>query len=388
MPKEVAYFDYAATTPLDPDVLKAMLPFFSDSFGNPSSIHYAGQRAEAAVEQARSEVSTLLNANQYEITFTSGATESNNLVLRGLAHQRKAQTGATRLLTTAVEHLSVLRTCRQLETQEGYIVELLPIDSEGQVDVKQLSEYLREDTALVSAVYANNEIGTINPIAKIGTLCRERGIPFHTDAAQAANHLDLDVDELNVDFMTLGAHKFYGPKGVGVLYHRKYDPIISGQTGGSQEFGTRAGTHNVPSIIGFSESLQIARSMMSDFTAQIIPLRDKIIDTVLSQIPEVRLSGHRHHRLPNHASFVFKNVDTNQLLAALDVAGFACSSGSACKTGNPEPSPILLSLGYTPDWALGALRVTLGRKSSKIEVDAFLLALPSILERLRSEHLS
>jgi cysteine desulfurase len=188
MPREVAYFDYAATTPLDPDVLKAMLPFFSDSFGNPSSIHYAGQRAEAAVEQARSVVSTLLNANQYEITFTSGATESNNLALRSLAHQRKAQTGASRLLTTAVEHPSVLQTCRQLEAQEGYSVELLPIDTEGQVEVEQLSAFLREDTALVSAMYANNEIGTINPISKIGALCRERGIPFHTDAAQAANH--------------------------------------------------------------------------------------------------------------------------------------------------------------------------------------------------------
>jgi cysteine desulfurase len=243
-----------------------------------------------------------------------------------------------------------------------------------------------EDTALVSVVYANNEIGTINPIPKIGALCRERGIPFHTDAAQAANHLDLDINELNVDLMTLGAHKFYGPKGVGVLYHHKHNAIISGQTGGSQEMGTRAGTHNVPSIVGFSESLQIARSMQFEFTAQVLPLRDKIIDTILARIPEVELSGHRHYRLANHTSFVFKDVDSNQLLAALDVAGFACSSGSACKTGNPEPSPILLSLGFAPNWALGALRVTLGRQSSEVEVDAFIHALPGILERLRSEH--
>jgi cysteine desulfurase len=388
MPKDIAYFDYAATTPLDPDVLKAMLPFFSESFGNPSSVHHAGQRAEAAVEQARSTVSKLLNANQDEITFTSGATESNNIALRSIAHQSKAKTGATRLLTTAVEHPSVLHTCRQLETHEGYTVDLLPIDTKGRVKVDQLPKYIEEDTALVSVVYANNEIGTINPIPQIGAICRERGIPFHTDAAQAANHLDIDSAELSVDLMTLGAHKFYGPKGVGVLYHRKHNSIISGQTGGSQELGIRAGTHNVPSIVGFSESLQIARSMLADFTARVQPLRDKIIDTILAQIPEVELSGDRHNRLANHTSFVFNDIDSNQLLAALDVAGFACSSGSACKTGDPEPSPILLSLGYSPDWALGALRVTLGRKSSERAVDAFLHALPDILERLRSEHIS
>jgi cysteine desulfurase len=388
MSREIAYFDYAATTPLDSEVLKVMLPYFSESYGNPSSIHYAGQRADAAVEQARDDVSTLLNANNEEVIFTSGATESNNLAIRGLAHQRKADIGATRIATTAVEHPSVFQTCRQLEAQEEYSIDLLPVDSDGLVQVGQLNEILRDDTALVSVVYANNEIGTINPIAEIGALCQERGIPFHTDAAQAANHLELDVEELNIDLMTLGAHKFYGPKGVGVLYHRGRESFIAAQTGGSQEFGNRAGTHNVPSIVGFAKSLLIARSMMSEFTPQMTIWRNAIIEATLANVPDGILTGHRQRRLANHVSFAFKNIDSNQLLAALDMAGFACSSGSACKTGDPEPSPILLALGIEAEWALGALRITLGRGSTESKVDGLLAALPDILNRLRSRHLA
>ncbi|TFH35329.1 MAG: cysteine desulfurase, partial [Anaerolineales bacterium] len=269
MSSHLAYFDFAATTPLDPEVLQAMMPYFSEDYGNPSSIHLAGQRAEAAVEQSRMSVASCINAKSDEVTFTSGATESNNLALRGLALRAREQRGATHILTTAVEHPSVIQTCRQLEKQWGFVLEMLPIDEYGRVGIDGLQAHLRDDTALVSVVYANNEIGTINPIAELGTLCQERGIPFHSDAAQAANHLTLDVDRLHVDLMTLGAHKFYGPKGVGVLYHRQQQPFVSAQTGGNQEFGTRAGTHNVPSVVGFAKALEIARSLEPELTPRL-----------------------------------------------------------------------------------------------------------------------
>ena len=387
MSSKVAYFDYAATTPLDPDVLEVMLPYFRDDYGNPSSIHLAGQRAERAVEQARIDVASQINSDAQKITFTSGATESNNLALRGLALKEKERRGASRILTTAVEHPSILETCRQLEQQWGFTLEWLPIDTSGRVQVDGLQDHIHEDTALVSVIYANNEIGTINPISEIGVLCRERGIPFHCDAAQSANHLPLDVELLNVDLMTLGSHKFYGPKGVGVLYHRQLKPFVAAQTGGSQEFGTRAGTHNVPAIVGFAKSLEIARSIQHELTPRLESWRDEIIATTESTIPDAILTGHRHLRLPNHISFAFKHIDSNQLLAALDMSGFACSSGSACKTGNPEASPVLLALGLDPDWALGPLRITLGRATTESLVESLMHTLPGILVRLRSQHI-
>jgi cysteine desulfurase len=386
MSTNVDYFDYAATTPLDPIVFEAMMPYFSESFGNPSSIHRAGQRADAAVEASRRSVATQLNAKLDEIVFTSGATESNNLALRGIAFQRKENRGATTIYTTAVEHPSVHQTCTYLASQFGFSLEYLPIDSTGRIQVDLLPDVLHDDTALVSVVYANNEIGTVNPVAEIGSLCRARGIPFHTDAAQAANHLLLDVDQLNVDFMTLGAHKFYGPKGVGVLFHRHNHPFIASQTGGNQEYGNRAGTHNVPSIVGFGKALELARSLRNELTPRLESWRNEIIHGIEATIPASRLTGHRHQRLANHASFSFKGVDSNQLLAALDLAGYACSSGAACKTGNPEPSPILLALGLEPDWALGALRITLGRGTTKSMVDKFIGEFPEIMQRLRAQH--
>ncbi len=379
-----AYFDYAATTPLDPAVLQVMLPFFSDEYGNPSSIHHAGQRAEAAIEESRARVASLLNATPEEITFTGGATESNNLAIRSIARRRREDHGYTRIVTTPVEHPSVLQTCRDLESAEGFELELLPIDSTGRVLTDQLEDHLEDGTALVSVVYANNEIGTINPIEMIGRVCHARRIPLHIDSAQAANHLDLDVDKLKVDAMTLGAHKFYGPKGVGVLYHRKGLLLSPIQTGGSQEFGTRAGTHNVPSIVGFAESFEKARALQLELTPRLTSLRDRIIDTIPREVPDTILTGHRSHRLANHASFAIHGVDSNQLLAALDVSGFACSSGSACKTGNPEPSAILMALGLEPDWALGALRITLGRGTTDAQVEDLLRILPDIVARLRS----
>jgi len=380
---EKIYLDYAATTPVDQRVLAAMLPYFSEIFGNTSSVHTFGQQAEAALEQARETVAAQLNASPKEIIFTSCGSESDNLALRGAALAARRQHSADHILISPVEHHAVLRTAQQLARLHGFEVEYLPVDESGMVDPQAVAERLRPTTAVVSVMYANNEIGTIYPIEAIGRICRERGIPFHTDAVQAAAYLPADVQALNVDLMALGAHKFYGPKGVGVLYVRQDTPIVPVLTGGSQEFGLRAGTHNTPDIAGMAEALRLAQSERQERQAHVQPLRDRLIGRVLEDIPEARLTGHLSARLPNHASFVFRGVDGNALLMLLDVAGFACSSGSACKTGDPEPSEVLTALGLSRDWALGSLRVTLGTGTTPEQIDAFLSALPELVAKAR-----
>ncbi|HJS29079.1 MAG TPA: aminotransferase class V-fold PLP-dependent enzyme, partial [Anaerolineales bacterium] len=258
-----------------------------------------------------------------------------------------------------------------------------PVSSDGQIDPVEVERRLKGNTCLVSVIYANNEIGTVNPVAEIGRVCRERGIPFHTDALQAALSLELNVDLLSLDLASLGAHKFYGPKGVGVLFIRKGISIQPIQTGGEQESGMRGGTLNVPSIVGMAVALKIARQELSEFTAWIEPLRDRLVARILASVPESQMTGHPVDRLPYHASFVFKDIDGNLLLNLLDSAGFACSSGSACKTGSPAPSDVLLATGLSPDWALGSLRVTLGRWTTEEDVEAFCDTLPEIVERGR-----
>lgn len=377
------YLDYAATTPVDARVAEAMQPFFGEHFGNPSSVHLFGQRAEAAVENARERVAEVLQCQPQEIVFTACGTESDNLALRGAAFAARQTRGANHLLVSPVEHHAVSHTAQQLADLHGFELEMLPVDSYGQVHPDQVEARLREDTALVSVIYANNEIGTINPIARIGRICQERGIPFHSDAVQAGAYLALNVQSLNVDLMALGAHKFYGPKGVGVLYIRSGTAYTPTMTGGGQEEGRRAGTQNVPFIVGLAEALMIAKAERAKLLSQVIPLRDQLISQVLETIPDSQLSGHPSQRLPNHASFVLQGVDGNALLAALDVEGFACSSGSACKTGSPEPSEVLTALGYDDDWALGSLRVTLGRGTTKADIQRFLVTLPGLVERMR-----
>ncbi len=377
------YLDYAATTPVDPRVLEAMRPYFADSFGNPSSVHRYGQAAEAAVDSAREAVASVLGCRPDEIIFTSCGSEADNLALRGTALARREQTGATRILTARTEHHAVSKTAEQLKKYYGFQVEWLEVDEHGCVTSEAVKKILNEQAALVSVMYANNEIGTVNPIREIAALCREHGVPFHTDAVQAAAYLDVDVSVLGVDLLSLGAHKLYGPKGVGALYVRKGTKLVPHLTGGGQEFGLRAGTHNVPYIVGFAEALHLAKEERERRIGHVQPLRDHILGRVLEEIPDSRLTGHPAERLPNHASFVFKNVDGNLLLTLLDASGFACSSGSACKTGNPEPSEVITSLGFSHDWALGSLRVTLGKDTQPVEVDAFLQALPSLVERAR-----
>jgi cysteine desulfurase len=383
-PKASIYLDYAASTPLDERVLEAMLPYFSQDFGNPSSVHVYGQRAEAAVEAARQTIADIVNAHPDEIIFTSGGSESDNLALRGVALASREARGANHLLISPVEHDAVTQTAEQLVRLHAFELEYLPVDEFGRVAPADVAARLRPETALVSVIYANNEIGSFNPIAEIAARCRERGIPLHTDAVQAAAHLPVDVQELGIDLLSLGAHKFYGPKGVGTLYLRKGTGILPGQTGGGHEFGLRAGTPNTPYIVGMARAFELTQSALEQATKRLSDLRDHIIRGILASIPDSKLTGHPTERLPNHASFVFRGVDGNALLMLLDAAGFACSSGSACKTGDPAPSGVLLALGLSNDWALGSLRVTVGTPTTDADVDSFLSALPELVEKTRS----
>lgn len=377
------YFDFAATTPVDERVLAAMLPYFREDFGNPSSIHRYGQTAEAAVDDARRILAQCLNCQSDEIVFTANGTESDNLALRGAAMAARLKRGANHILISPVEHHAVSVTARQLADAYGFEVEMLPVDSFGRVDPEKLASRLREDTAVVSVIYANNEIGTVNPIADLAAVCREKQIPFHTDAVQAAGYLSLNTATLLVNLMSIGAHKFYGPKGVGALYVRRGTTLLSTQTGGKQENGLRAGTQNVPYLVGMAEALRLAQTELPTRYEKVRILRDRLVGRVLEEIPGTFLTGHPEQRLPNHASFVFEGVDGNTLLMMLDGAGFACSSGSACKTGSPEPSDVLLALGLSPQLALGSLRVTLGKDSTPDEVERFADVLPDLVAKVR-----
>ena len=379
---ERTYLDYAATTPVDERVLAAMLPYFREVFGNPSSVHFYGQQAEAALEDARQQVARLLHARAEEIVFTACGTESDNLALRGVTWALREK-NRKHILISPVEHHAVLHTAGQLRRLDDLDVEELPVDEYGRVSPEDVAAMIRPDTALVSVIYANNEIGTVNPIAEIGAVCRQRGVAFHTDAVQAAAHLPMDVESDRVDLLSIGAHKFYGPKGIGALYVRRGTPILPTQTGGKQENALRAGTQNIPYIIGLAEAFRLAQEGCLERARRMIPLRDHLIGTVLEEIPRARLTGHPTERLPNHASFVFEGVDGNTLLQMLDVAGFACSSGSACKTGSPQPSEVLTAIGLSRSWALGSLRVTIGQHTTPEEIESFLQVLPDIIERVR-----
>jgi cysteine desulfurase len=379
----MVYLDYSATTPVDPRVVDAMTPYFSTSFGNPSSVHRYGQVAEAAVDSARETVASVLHCSPGEIVFTSCGSESDNLAIRGAAYAMREKTGARWILASRAEHPAVVKTLLHLEKYEGFLIEWLDVDEQGRVTPEIVSSAICDNTAIVSVMYANNEIGTINPIKEIADVCRNHNILLHTDAVQAAAYLPVDVRALGVDMMSLGAHKFYGPKGIGALYVRKGTPLVSHLTGGGQEFNLRAGTQNVPYIVGFAEALRLTNEERNQRVTHVQPLRDRILGSVLETIPDARLTGPMEARLPHHASFAFKGVDGNLLLTLLDAAGFACSSGSACKTGNPEPSDVMNAIGLSRDWGLGSLRVTLGVQTTAADVDAFLGALPGLVEKAR-----
>jgi cysteine desulfurase len=377
------YLDHAATTPLDPRVTAAMEPYWREQFGNPTSLHRYGQAAAAALEGARRDVAGILGCLAEELSFTGGGSESDNLALRGVALAQRKRAGKNHLITSPVEHHAVGHTMTQLRDDFGYDLTVLPVDGRGCVDPDDVRRAIRPDTALISVMLANNEIGTIEPLAAIGAVAREHGVPLHTDAVQAGGQLPLDVDALHVDLLSLSAHKFYGPKGVGVLYVRRGTPFVSTLTGGGHEGGRRAGTQNVPGIVGLASALSLATAERAAHTAHYRAMRDRLIAGVLAAVPDTRLTGHPLERLPNHASFVIHGTQGQDLLIRLDLAGIAASSGSACNVGVPEPSEVLVALGLPLEWSLGALRLTAGRMTTAADVDALVERLPGIVKALR-----
>jgi cysteine desulfurase len=363
------YLDYSATTPMDPRVLEAMLPYFADSFGNASSAHAAGRAAEQAVEDARETIARVFNCKPSEVIFTSGGSESDNLAVRGAAWAARAAGQGNHLITTPIEHSAVGKTVQQLAEVMGFERTVLPVDAQGRVDVEEFAGAIREGTTVASIMYANNEIGTIEPIPQLAQQAKARGVVFHTDAVQAAGQLNLDVDALGVDLLSISAHKFYGPKGVGALYVRDGIDLIPSQSGGSHERGLRGGTLNTPGIVGMAKALELAYDALELRTAQFRARRDQLIESVLHNIPSAQLTGDPAQRLPTHASFVFDGIDGNMLQIHLDLKGVMASSASACKTGNPEPSGVLLALGYPRATAGGSLRMTVGLHTTSDDID-------------------
>jgi len=377
------YLDHSATTPVDPRVLEAMLPYFTEVYGNSASIHRFGRAAAKALEESRRAVAAILGCHPTEIVFTGSGTESDNMALRGVAFAQRRAGRGNHLIVSSVEHHAVLNTARQLEEVFGFEVTYLPVDEHGMVDPDAVGRAIRKDTVLISVMYANNEVGTIQPIAEIARIARAKGVPFHTDAVQAGGMLDLDVNRLGVDLMTLSAHKFYGPKGVGLLYIRQGTPYLSPLTGGGHERGRRAGTVNVAGIVGLATALRLAQEARESENARLRRLRDRLIRGILERVPDARLTGHPTERLPHHASFVFKGINGEELLLALDVEGIAASTGSACTSGRPEPSEVLGAMGLPHEWAVGSLRLTLGKANTGEDVDAVLEILPRAVARLR-----
>ena len=363
---EHIYFDHAATTPVDARVLQKMLPYFTDNFGNPNSQHWFGRRSVTAVDEARDTVASLIGAKPSEIYFTSGGTESDNWAIRGAAHAR-AEKGR-HLIISAVEHPAMITTAKELEKEE-FEISLAPVDEYGTVDVEKLKSLLRPDTIFVGIMTANNEVGTIQPLAEISGLCRERGILFFTDAVQAAGALKIDVNDPAVDLLSFSGHRFYGPKGVGVLYIRSGLKLGKINTGGHQERTMRGGTTNVPAIVGLAEALRLAQEEREKNAAYVSSLRDRFISRVLHEIPYVKLNGHPQNRLPANTNFSFRYIEGESLLFSLDLAGIAVSSGSACSSGSLEPSHVMKALGYDDDYARRSVRFSFGKFLSAQEVD-------------------
>lgn len=375
------YLDNAATTALSPKVLEKMMPYLTDIYGNASSPHSFGQTARIGVEHAREQVARAINADPSEIVFTGCGTESDNTVLFGVA-ERYAKKG-DHIITTNVEHHAILHSCAALE-KKGIKVTYLPVDKDGLVTPEQVRDAITDKTILVSVMFANNEVGTIMPIPEIAAVCHEKGVLFHTDAVQAAGHIPIDVKAMGIDMLSISGHKFHGPKGVGVLYERKGIRLPSYIIGGEQEKGRRAGTENVAGIVGLGEALELAVTNMSETSARMTRMRDRLIEGIEATIPEVKLNGHRTKRLPNNVNFSIKYIEGESILLMLDIAGIAASSGSACTSGSLDPSHVLLALGLTHEVAHGSVRMTLGDDTTDEDIDYVLETLPKVAHRLRA----
>ena len=381
--KQTIYLDHAATTAVDPRVVEAMLPYWTQHYGNASSIYGLGREAQHAMDRARQRVADILNCAPKEIIFTSCGTESDNLAIRGVAFERRNRARKNHIITSPIEHHAIGHTVEQLEKHFGFEVSYVPVDPYGMVDAADVERAIRPDTAIISIMFANNEVGTIQPIAEIGEIARAHKIPFHTDAVQAGGAVELDVKAQNVDLLSLSAHKFYGPKGVGLLYARRGVPLVPTQTGGAHERNRRAGTENVPYIVGLATALELATQELESSNARITELRDRLIAGVLDRIPDSQLSGHPTKRLPNNASFLFKYIEGESILLNLDMLGVAASSGSACTSGSLEPSHVLMAMGFPHEIAHGSLRLSLGKENTPDEVEYVLEVLPGIVEKLR-----
>ena len=379
--EQFVYADNAATTKLSPAVLEAMMPYLTEEYGNPSSLYRFGNHAKRAIEQARKEVADVLGAEPFEILFTGGGTEADNWV-KEIMRSLKAR-GKNHFITSAVEHHALLHSAQRLQ-KEGFEVTFIPVDREGQIDPEQVRAAIRPETGLVSIMFANNEIGTIYPIKEIGAICRQAGVLFHTDAVQAAGHLPINVKEMNIDLLSLSAHKFHGPKGVGAFYCRRGIPLPNLIDGGAQERGKRAGTENVAGIVGLGAALRLANEEMSEASARVSAMRDRLIDGILQTVPMCRLNGPRHNRLPGNCNISFLGIEGESLLLRLDLAGIAASSGSACASSSLDPSHVLLAIGLPHEVAHGSVRLSLSDYNTEEDVDYILEKLPEIVSTLRS----
>lgn len=374
------YLDHAATTPTDIKVAEAMLPYFTDHFGNPMSIHSFGQEGKAAIEEARKKVAGLIGAGPEEIIFTSGGTESDNLALKGVAFAGKDK--KNHIITSGIEHHAVLEPCRYLE-KHGFQVSYLRVDGDGLVDPDDVIKAITGKTALISIMHANNETGTIEPIAEIGKIAQEREVYFHTDSVQTTGHLFIDVDSLNVDLLSASAHKLYGPKGVGILYVRKGTRILPLMHGGEQEKGRRASTHNVPGIVGLGKAVDLASQNMGEEIDKLTGLRDKLIKGIQGRIDHTRLNGHLTERLPNNVNISIEYIEGESMVLNLDMEGIACSTGSACTSSSLKPSHVLTAMGLSPETAHGSLRFTLGKDTKEEDIEYVLEVLPRVVKNLR-----
>jgi len=374
------YLDYAATTPCDPEVLKAIEPYFFEKFGNPSSIHAFGQEARHAIEDAREILAKFIGANPDEIIFTSGGTESDNSAIEGVAFAQQKK--GNHIITTAIEHHAILEPAKFLE-RFGFKATLVKVGKDGLVDPLDIKKAITDKTILISVMHANNEIGVVQPITEIGKIAKEKGITFHADAVQTVGHIPVNVNELNVDLLSLSAHKFYGPKGVGALYVRKGTRLEKFMHGGGQEKGKRGSTHNVPGIVGLGKAIQLCADKMEAEAKFQIGLRDQLIKGISARIPDVLLNGHYLKRLPNNVNFSIRYIEGESILLNLDMVGIAASTGSACTSESLEPSHVMLAIGLPHEIAHGSLRITLGRWTTKEDTDYLLESLPKIVDKLR-----
>jgi cysteine desulfurase len=379
--KKLVYMDHAATTPVKPDVIEAMLPYFSEKFGNPSSLYALARDSKEAVEHARAQVAAAIGASPDEIFFTAGGSESDNWAIKGTAFANRKK--GDHIITSAIEHHAVLHTCEYLEKQ-GFSVTYLPVDRYGLVDPADVEAAITERTILVTVMAANNEIGTLQPIREIGRIARAHGVPFHTDAVQAVGAVKIDVKADNIDMLSLSGHKFYGPKGIGALYVRKGTRLDSLVHGGGQERQRRAGTENLPGIVGLGKAIEMATADIEGHAAHIAAMRDRLRDGILAAIPDTILNGHPTERLPNNLNVSFRYIEGESVLLMLDAHGICASTGSACSSASLEPSHVLLAIGLPHETAHGSLRLTLGDLTTDEDVDHVLEVLPKVVERLRS----